>query len=246
MNYNEKNAHYRDALLAFDEPSHTYTVDGVQYETVTTLVEDCFEKFNAEYWAERKATADCPKEALLAKWAEQGKVARDLGTRLHDRIEHHYLGYLPDEEALSDLAFQHFLEFTKQRQLTPFRSEWRIFIEEFKVAGTLDFLVINPDGTYEIWDWKRSNKVVAINGEPIKATRFHKFGKGVVSHIEDTSYWHYALQVSIYRYILREKYGIETVGAYLGIFHPDYTQPHVVDLPYLEEDVINLLNCRNR
>ena len=239
MNYNEQNAHSRDASIEFDEASHTYTVGGRVFNTVTTLVEDCFKKLDVDYWAERKATPSCTKEMILAQWDAKGKEARELGTKLHDRIERHYLGIECDEEC-KDRAFTHFLTFAKENHLRPYRSEWRIFIEDCGLAGTLDFLAVTEDGSYEIWDWKRSNKVVDSCGSP----NFNSYGKKAlapIDHLPDTMFHHYALQVSIYRYILAEKYGIETRAGRLGIFHPDYSRPWVVELPYLRPEVISLL-----
>ncbi len=242
MNYNELNKHSRDASILFDEATHTYTVGGKVFNTVTTLVEDCFEKFNAEYWAERKATADCPKEKLLAEWDEKGRIAREQGTLLHERIEHYYLGETPCAEALNDTAFRYFLKFAEEHNLTPYRSEWRIFMEECDLAGTLDFLAQNEDGSFELWDWKRSNKVVDNFGNAIAESRFGKHAiMPDIQHLPDTSYVHYALQLSIYRYILSQKYGIETRAAYLGIFHERHSRYHVVEVPYLIDEVKALL-----
>ncbi len=242
MNYNELNAHSRDASLEFDEATHTYTVGGLVYNTVTTLVDDCFQKFDADLWASKKATPECPKEVLLAQWEAKGKAARELGTKLHDRIERYYLGETEINDSC-DRALQHFQTFARRHTLTPYRSEWRIFMEECGLAGTLDFLAINADGSFEIWDWKRSNKVVDASGNP-NFTSYGKHALPPIDHLPDTTFHHYALQVSIYRYILAEKYGIETCAGHLGVFHPDYSQPWVVDLPYLRQEVISLLSPR--
>ncbi len=240
MNYNELNRHRRDSMIVFEPEEHVYRVGGTEYRPVTTLVEDCFEKFDADFWAERKATPECPAEMLKARWAAAGKEARDMGTRLHDNIERHYLGVKP-EAGTDDPAWELFRSFTGKVKLTPYRSEWRIFSEDLLLAGTLDFLAVEPDGTYVLWDWKRSNKVVTPFGTPVKENRFGKRGLGPMAGVPDTSYHHYALQLSIYRHILETKYGISPRAAYLGIFHPDYREPWVVEVPYLREEVASLL-----
>lgn len=241
MNYNELNHHRRDDLLAFDADTHKYTVAGVEYGSVTELVEDCFEKFDAEYWAERKATPQCPAHVLLAQWEERGKDARDRGTRLHDRIERHYLG-LPDLPDDGDRAFALFRDFAACRSLAPYRSEWRIFYEDCHLAGTLDFLAVTPEGKLQLWDWKRSNKVCDDDGQPVTDNRWRKRAFAPLASIPDTTFFHYALQLSIYRFILAEKYGIEVESAHLGVFHPDNASWWVVDVPYLRDEVITLLS----
>ena len=243
-NYNIINPHDRDADISFDPDAHLYTVRGVAFETVTTLVNNCFEQFDADYWSRRKATPECPAEVLKKMWADKGREARDLGTRMHDCIEHWYLGDLDASTNIGDRAFDNFKQFSASVHLTPFRSEWRIYIEEFRLAGTLDFLAVNLDGSFELWDWKRSNKVVTPSGTPVKADRWGKHGFAPVEHLSDTSYTHYALQLSIYRYILEHRYGIRVSRMALGVFHPDYNCPWVVDVPYLHDEVVALLERR--
>lgn len=237
MNFNEKNSHYRDAQLNFDEASHTYTVNGEEYISVTTLVDKCFEQFDADYWAKKKAPSlGMTPQAVKEMWQRKGDEAAALGSKLHNMIERYYLG-LPNE---SDPAYSLFKQFAGHHVLTPYRTEWAIFDEDHKVAGTLDFLNYE-NGVFSIYDWKRSNKVIA-GGRPEKISRYGKRALRPISHIPDTTYWHYALQVSIYRYILETKYGINVQDGHLAVFHPDYDTPYLVDVPYLRDEVVAILN----
>lgn len=242
MNYNQLNAHPRDAALTFDPEAHEYTLAGRVLRSVTSVVDDCFEKFDAHYWAARKATPDRPAARILAEWEENGRRARDLGTLMHDRIERHYLGEQPDSAALADPTFARFLAFARDRCLRPYRTEWRIYMEECGLAGTLDFLGRDSRGDFEIWDWKRSSKLVDACGRVIDYSPWRKFARPPVGHLPDTTFHHYALQVSVYRYILEHKYGIRPAHAHLGVFHPDHAGYHVIDLPYLEAEVRAVLS----
>lgn len=248
MNFNDINRHERDGLIDFEESTHTYSMGGRVFDSVTTVVERCFEQFDAAYWAERKATPAKPVAALIAEWEAKGRAARDLGTLMHSRIEHFYLGQPdPDDEVASDPTYARFLDFAAARRLYPFRTEWRIFDEDYALAGTLDFLERDPDGNFEIWDWKRSSKLIdRFTGAVVDYNRYGKTGFFPVASLPDTSYHHYALQVSIYRYILRHKYGIDVRAGHLGVFHPDYSTYYIIDLPYLEDEVKALLDSRIR
>lgn len=242
MNYNETNAHPRDTELTFDPVEHIYTHAGRTMRSVTTLVDSLFEQFDAQKWAKIKATPECPAEMLLQEWDRKGQQARDLGTLMHDRIERHYLGEPIEPEAESDPTFRLFRQFTAKRTLKPYRTEWRIFLEEHDLAGTLDFLGVGDDGEFEIWDWKRSSKIVdPATRRPITRSRYHKTAYRPIQWLDDCTFNHYALQVSIYRRILERKYGICPKRAFLGVFHPDYPTYHVVALPYLEREVSVLL-----
>lgn len=237
--YNTLNAHERDSLLSFDADTHTYYYHKRPMLSVTTLVEDCFPRFDAEYWAARKADKEgIEPQIILDRWAREAQRARDLGTVMHERIEQYYLG----EDAGDDTdAFRLFRQFAASNKLYPYRTEWRIYHEDFDIAGTLDFLELTPDGTFNIYDWKRSKKLIAADGRILCESPFKSRGLHPVSHIPDTSYWHYALQLSIYRFILEERYGIHVSSMKLGVFHPCYSMPWIVTLPYLLDEVRGIL-----
>lgn len=243
MNYNERNRHPRDARLEFEPESHTYRVDGEVFDSVTTVVEDMFERFDAEYWATRKATPGHPREMILREWAAKGELARNLGTEMHDRIERYYLGE-PVEQWMTDGTFLRFAAFACDVRLRPARTEWRIFHEEARLAGTLDMLAFNEARELEIWDWKRSSKIVNTLGMPVVDNPYGKTAFEPIDHIPDTVFHHYALQVSVYRRILEEKYGLRISAGHLGVFHPDYDRYWVVDVPYLADEVESILNAR--
>lgn len=236
MNYNETHKHERDSRIQFDSDSHTYTLNGKVFKSVTTVVEECFEQFDADYWARKKAPyMRMTPEAVKAMWERKGEEARNLGTQMHEKIERYYLG-LPNS---SDDTYKLFYQFAQQYRLTPYRTEWAIYDEESKVAGTLDFLNCE-NGIFTIYDWKRSNKVI-VDGQPEKVSKWGKRAFKPISHIHDTTFWHYALQVSIYRYILEKNYGIVVSASRLAVFHPDYTRPYVVDVPYMKDEVLAVL-----
>ena len=83
--------------------------------------------------------------------------------------------------------------------------------------------------------------LLAPDGRIISTSPFRSKGLHPVSHIPDTSYWHYALQLSIYRFILEERYSIRVSGMKLGVFHPSYSTPWIVSLPYLLDEVKAIL-----
>lgn len=246
-NYNIINAHARDSKIKFEPVAHKYfatCADGatVECESVTTVIGNLFEQFDARYWASRKTSTAAEAEALMRKWEAKGEEARALGTQLHDRIERHYLGENLEPEALADRAFGFFLDFARRYQLTPYRSEWPIFSEKYRIAGTLDFLACDG-GRFTIYDWKRSSKIVDRYG-CLNINCYGKYASEPIPHVPDTTYHHYALQVSLYRYLLESEYGIEVDDAYLGTFHPDYDSFHVVAMPYLRDEVIEILKSR--
>lgn len=255
MNINHLNSHHRDAHISFDQEEHKYTYlpDGREFTCVTSLVEDCFEKFDAPANARRmvaqRGGSEADVQALLNQWEERGRMARELGTQMHRRIEAFYLGeVLPDNDAAPDdeLSMAHFHRFAKAYQLRPYRTEWRIYHEHAALAGTLDFIGSRPgeEGLY-IYDWKRSAKVVdAKSGVTQNVNPYGRRGIGVMVAYPDCAYYHYALQLSVYRYILEQQYDMRIEGAYLGVFHPELSQPYRVPVPYLANEVEQLITHR--
>lgn len=239
MNYNEKNRHHLDSKISFDPEGHIYTINSTVFTSVTTIVEKCFEQFDADYWAAKKAPSlGMTPQQVKAMWAHTGEQARNLGTQMHEKIERYYMG-LPNDD---DDTYRLFCTFAREYKLTPYRTEWAIYDEDSHVAGTLDFLNYGDDG-FTIYDWKRSNKVI-VGGVPCTTSRWRKTALAPISHVPDTTFWHYALQVSIYRYILEKNYGIDVASSRLAVFHPDNGRPYVVEVPYMKQEVITILHNR--
>ncbi len=240
MNCNVRNIHTRDGLLNFDEAEHRYTLRGKEVTSVTTLVEKSFPEFDAPYWAARKAPKlNTTPEELMKRWAANAAEARRLGTAMHACIESYYLD---ESELPAGDAMHHFHRFTSLYRLNPYRTEWRIYHEDYGVAGTLDFLDYTA-GRFTIWDWKRSVKVVdPVTGLVRGPGRFTASCLHPrLSHVPDTSYYHYALQLSIYRIILQEKYDIDVADQCLGVFHPDNPTFYALRVPFLRDEALTLM-----
>jgi len=139
---------------------------------------------------------------------------------------------------------------TRQR-LEPYRTEWMVFHEEAQLAGSIDMVYENipsaPESqasesptTYSIYDWKRCKEIVKTNrgGEYAKHP--------VIEHFPDTNYWHYTLQLNIYKYILQEKYGKTITDLYLVVLHPDAPNKSYqrIKLPDIQSEVSELFKDR--
>ncbi|MCM1521288.1 MAG: hypothetical protein NC039_01385 [Muribaculaceae bacterium] len=242
MTCNESNAHPRDAHLEFDPDEHRYTYHGREFKSVTTLIEDYFPKFDAEKWSVKIALREgVDPQVVRSRWEAEGRRARELGTAMHEKIDQYYLGSDCGDDADS---FRLFRRFAANTTLIPYRTEWRIYHEEYDIAGTLDFLELTPGGTFNLWDWKRSSKLVDREYNICSNNRFGTMGFHPISNIPDTPYWHYALQLSVYRFILEEKYGIRVSKAMLGVFHPDYDRAWVIPMPDMPDHVAAILRHR--
>ena len=92
-----------------------------------------------------------------------------------------------------------------------------------------------------MYDWKRSLKVInKSNGTPITQNRWDRGFKGL-SDIDDTSFNHYTLQLSIYRFLLEKNYQINLSKMFIIVLHPEYEKYYKVEVPYLKEKVEYIL-----
>jgi hypothetical protein len=66
----------------------------------------------------------------------------------------------------------------------------------------------------------------------------------VVSHIPDTNFWHYALQLNTYKYILEDKYGKRIRELNLVRIHPDNPAKtyELIPVPIMTREMIDLFS----
>lgn len=204
------NQHIMDQFVHFDEGPHTYTVDNydIPFISGTSITHHYFPSFipedaikgiingkrhvsdnTYEYY---KKTADEIKEM----WTESNLA----GTKLHLNIEY-YLNKLPVVN--NSIEYQMFLNFANEHNIlnTIYRTEWIIYSPEHQIAGSIDAIIKNPDGTFTILDWKRTKDIKFIN-------KYQKFYKPF-EHLSNCNFNHYAFQLNLYRAILQKVYGLK-------------------------------------
>ena len=248
------NGHPRDSLLQFYPEPHIYTVNGEGgYTSVTTWNHSHFKEFDADKI--RAGMMQSPKwpsskyyglsaEEIKDGWEKNRNEAATLGTKLHYDIECFYNDYLPENfDWNQSRELSYFNKFLRDwGHLEPHRTEWMVFDEELKLAGSVDMTFKNPDGSLQIYDWKRSKQC-------LKVSRFGECSTTeCISHLPDTNFWHYSLQLNTYRYILEKNYGQSITDMYLVFLHPDndndsYKRVKVADL---REETIDLMNLRKK
>lgn len=239
--------HPRDKRIAFDQANHRYYIDNnPDTISVSQLIDKFFPEFdpigaalnlnpNHKYY-------NYPVEDIIDIWEKDGIEAAKLGTLLHQQIEYYYKSMPFDA---SSLEFKYFLDFKERFSgMLPHRTEWRIFNEDYLIAGTIDMIYKREDGSYYLFDWKRSKKVVDNKGNLKLSDPAHfytKYAYGGLSHLTDDSYYKYALQQNIYRHILETKYGFAVSSMNLLILHPEYETYHWVKLPKMQDEVNYML-----
>ena len=267
-----RNSHPRDSNIRFFEKGHKYEITTdpkSKYTSVTTWNHSHFPKFDADAiiknmmssskWAPGHKYWGLTPEQIKASWNTNRDSVASAGTDMHYEIEcfnndkritfdytnkELYEIYIGDHgRTLSDksLEWQYFINFVKDNQhLKPYRTEWLVYHEDAKIAGAIDMVYENPDGTLSIYDWKRSKEINPNNN-------FGKFALNpLLNHIPDTNFWHYALQLNTYKYILESKYGKIIKDLYLVRLHPDNENKSydLIKLPILKDEMDSLFEER--
>ena len=245
------NSHERDQHIKFQENGHVYYVKREKgFKSVTTLVHESFEKFNADKiidnmmkspnWENNKYYGKT-KEEIKHLWKSNGQEAAKMGTAMHAMFEYYYNKIKPEIIKSYEGTKEHsyFMNFINDHpHLTPYRTEWNVYDEKYKIAGSIDMIYINDDGTLSIYDWKRCKNI----------EKFNNFGKKCLvknmGHISDTNYWHYTLQLNIYKFILETKYGFTVKDLHLVVIHPENTCNNYekIKCPFIQDDVKTLLD----
>lgn len=247
----KKNEHSRDKHIQFDEGPHIYTVHGEQgYTSVTTWNHTHFEEFNVDEIIKvvlnnKKMTTDpsykyygMTKEQILQMWDKNKKDASEAGTKMHYDIECYYNNI---DNQNQSLEFKHFKQFVKEHEneFTPYRTEWCVYHEELKISGSIDMIFEKANGDVLIFDWKR---VKELNYEDFYKNK--KAKTTCISHLPDTNFWHYALQLNMYKKILEEKYDKKVVGLFLVCLHPENKTYEKHEVPFLNEEMEHLTQFR--
>ncbi len=142
--------------------------------SVTSWNHSHFPKFNSDaVITKMMASPRWPKspyfgmtrEEIKMKWKNDGIEASEAGTKMHYNIECFYNEMqVEDDESLEWKYFKEF-EASIGSKLVPYRTEWMVWDKELRLAGSVDMIFENPDGTLQIYDWKRSKAIKRkING----------------------------------------------------------------------------------
>tara|TARA_R110002050_G_scaffold158381_5_gene287684 strand:- start:6911 stop:8827 length:1917 start_codon:yes stop_codon:yes gene_type:complete len=233
IGFNLINAYSRDKRVDFYPEPHIYTIDKAPAPSASTIISKFFPEFDsygkASTLSQWNPLYGLPVDEIVETWETRGLEAANKGTLLHEQIEKYYLGqdYKKTEE------FHLFEQFVADHpNISPYRSEWRVFDEEHHIAGTIDLISKNGSG-YDIYDWKRSKKVIDTStSEPITQDSWGNTGVGQLSDIDDTSYNRYCLQQSLYRFILEKNYNLRISNMFLVVLYPDYNRYYKVAVPY--------------
>ena len=257
-------------MIGFQEQGHKYfSLDGnnTKWLGVTTLVGSLKTKFDAQVQAPKSSRNTKSKwhgmspESIIEAWDAESKRSTDLGHWYHTKIEQHILSqdaidglkvYRPTIDGDTKLA-------PIQQLVDGIYPEHLVYLPSASICGQSDIVKVH-DGLVDITDHKTSKEIKRkgyTNWEGI-TTKMLK----PVQHLDECEFNSYALQLSIYMYIIlrhnpllqsgkmiinhvkvkedgQDKYGYPI--ALLENGEPVVKTIEPIEVPYMRTEVVSIL-----
>jgi hypothetical protein len=262
--------------IIFNAADHSYksvTADDIDWISVTSLISNFKKPFDAEKVAasvSKKTKSKwygIPPEKILELWKAEADRATTLGTFYHNQREADLCSlssielegspipvYKPIEDGTLKKA-------PEQKLTDGIYPEHMVYIKSAGICGQSDLVEV-VNGKVNIIDYKTNKEIKTEsfkNWEGISDKMSHP-----VSHLDDCNFNHYALQLSIYMYIIlkhnrklrpgkifihhvifevegTDEYGYP-ITKYASNGDPVVREVVQMEVPYLADEVISIIN----
>ena len=217
---------------------HAFEVDFV---SVTTMLKKYFAPFDEKAMAEQVAAKRGVMAAqVMIEWQVNRDAACRFGTRTHEVCEDVLLGRpvrnRPENEKERATFEQGWRWATKAKErMKVVAVEQIVFHDALRIAGQIDFLMLDAYGTYWVMDWKTNKEIKQANA-------YGKTGLGPVAHLPECELSKYALQLSVYELILRsEGYIAKNAPVSRGLVHLTETDGVFIPTPDMAREVADIM-----
>ena len=221
-------------MIKFDKNLHAYTnaYTDLKYFSVTSLINSYKEPFDVEKFSKIVAKKKgISQDEVKKEWNTVRENACTFGTDSHKKIE----CYIDSdgEEYKDDPLVIKFLEIS-DIDIKDVKNEFIVYSNEYRVAGTADFIV-DSGAHFNVYDLK-TNKNFRVN------SKYNKYLYSPLSHLSECEYNIYSLQVSTYAYLYSAMTGKYVRNLRMFWYDKDMNEFKMFETPYLHTDVLNMLN----
>lgn len=227
----------KDKRVVFQEGDHSYSLKDKKLLSVTTFIHQFKNEFDSDFFSKKIAKRDKKTQAeVLAEWKAKADKSCDIGTAVHKIFEDYANGnYSVQNDELTidffDIQPEYFTEFYHKakvsvdfikkffvtNRLTPVYTEHIVYNKH--LAGQIDMICKDQEGRHYIIDFKTNEKIEEYS--------YNKKMKGVFLDYNDSNYFHYCLQLSIYKKMFKEH------------------DIHKMYLIHIKQDGYNVLECHD-
>ena len=191
--------------LEFDEPTHTYKVDGEVYPSVSSLISNFYKPFDFEGVAQGYARKHgFAVEEVMQAWRGENLESTDKGTAVHlfgeNYAKHRYFGIgdkptVPNKQALG--IIQYYSDLPDYIEVVDL--ELQMYSKKYAYCGTADHVFYNHKHDYFIISDTKTNKSLTsdYNTDPV----FHLPTE--LGVLQD-NYGKYTIQLGFYQILLEE------------------------------------------
>lgn len=243
-----------DNFKFFESDHHYEYKDKRVGMSVTRLIEEYTQKFDSQTIAERVAIRDNKSvQEVLEEWKQKNEWACEKGSICHEYAQSCWNKELQliDQKLHTQPQKQMLIWIFNQAdnfyndyndKLKHLADEYVIGSEEYDIASAIDHLFINKlTGGLVLVDYK-------TNSDIYKNEKYAKNMKVPLSHLKDTTLNHYAIQLSIYKYIVEKYTNLKFEEMFIVWFSEFNDNYRIIEVPYLKKEVEGILEnrrCKN-
>ena len=235
----------------FYKENHTYTYKGKPISIgATGLIEQYTQEFDAETIAEKVAIKSGKKrQEVLDEWQYKNDFSKAKGSTCHEFAQSLWSGekwredLFDKSQEYANAVIKIGLQATNfkldyQDRLEHLADEYVIGSEEYNLASAIDHLFINKlTGGLVLVDYK-------TNSDIHKNERYAKNMKVPLTHLKDTTLNHYAIQLSIYKYLVEKYTNLKIEEMFIVWFSENIENYQIIEVSYLKKEVEKILENR--
>ncbi len=240
-----------DNLVYLEPVEHKYfhRVSGEQYTSTSKFLNFFKKPFDPQIAYSCAGKGDyvgMTGEQVLEQWANYGKERAGKGTEIHNANElfAKTTTILPENEYLRPAILNIQSQYSGYYRV---HNEVVLYDTANLLAGTSDNVfevTSHKDSPLDLGDYKTNIKPIQQvdldkHGKPI-----HKYLLHCVSHLIDSKYNFYALQLSDYAYKIERQTGRKIRKLFIHYINPENPLiNYQIPLPYMRSDIINMIEC---
>lgn len=231
--------------ITFNEKTHQYfNKDGVEYASVSRCLKNLQVPFDREGMSRRIAqsisadtgvTVEQAQKELLAEWDDKKDSSINKGNYVHDGLEDYAKTGKVWELLEVPVAYMQAIF----KQYYRFYPEVLLYSHKYKVAGRTDLILQRQKSripVYDITDYKsnESKGIVfdSIGRKEAELKHYNRYLLPPLDYIEACNYVIYALQLSVYAFLLLDR-GNCKIGKLAIIFFDNEFKPTYIPVPFM-------------